>query len=691
MSSEIQKEIAILKQTIASTPETSAFYRKLGNRLHELERTDAAVRAYTKAIYLDTRSAVAYLNLGNASARCDRLDAAIASYERAIALQPKFKRAYLNLGAIYRRKREFERGIFFYRQASALDSADPFPYFAIGEIYFECEDFENAIASYQAAVDRAPNFSEAFFKLGCTFSCQNREEDSVECYRKAIAIDPNCLHARYNLGIIMQKFGYLDDAIELLQPLLEKPELEVHALCALAKTYKRKEDFDAAIFYYRKFSNKKPKDFREALAFINTLAQQGNILEAIERLRSFLQEQPDLVEEYFIRRGYSGKSISKEEKYTLPCIDVSLKSSERLACKEFYSQSYVRMPAAVTTASSTPVPCLQARSAQFSPGFVVSLRQGRAIAFPYASAVFTATDRLLARISTGEEHLIILACLEYLPKPQNFAGKIAFLSVLAGGFNYYHWMLDILPRFELIRQSEGSFDRVARFVVNDLNKNYQKETLDYLQIPSDKIVVSSECLHLQAERLLVPSITATLPPWNRGFTAATPPWVCRVLRKNLLPMQKKPSSTPHRLYVSRKNATHRRILNEEEVVACLKNFGFASVALEDFTVAEQIALFSQAEAIAGCHGAGLTNLIFCQPGTKAIEFFAPAYVRNYFQVICHHLQLEYYYLLGKQVEDSCLHLSTADNRVGRAADANLRDTWIDLEEMCDLLELVRIS
>ena len=38
-------------------------------------------------------------------------------------------------------------------------------------------------------------------------------------------------------------------------------------------------------------------------------------------------------------------------------------------------------------------------------------------------------------------------------------------------------------------------------------------------------------------------------------------------------------------------------------------------------LAQQLALFLNAEAIAGPHGAGLTHIAWCRPGTKVTKFF----------------------------------------------------------------------
>jgi Glycosyltransferase 61 len=74
-------------------------------------------------------------------------------------------------------------------------------------------------------------------------------------------------------------------------------------------------------------------------------------------------------------------------------------------------------------------------------------------------------------------------------------------------------------------------------------------------------------------------------------------------------------------YISRNKVVRkvRMILNEEELFTPLKNLGFSIYYMEDLTFDQQIKLFRSSEIITGFHGAGLSYLIFCEPGTRVHE------------------------------------------------------------------------
>ena len=80
----------------------------------------------------------------------------------------------------------------------------------------------------------------------------------------------------------------------------------------------------------------------------------------------------------------------------------------------------------------------------------------------------------------------------------------------------------------------------------------------------------------------------------------------------------KPGDERRRLYVSRRLAHKRRIVNEELVEEEFRRFGFEVVNPEAMTTIEQMEIFSTASWIAGPVGSGLYNSIFAPPDVRKI-------------------------------------------------------------------------
>ncbi|MGA2597455.1 MAG: glycosyltransferase family 61 protein, partial [Bryobacteraceae bacterium] len=93
-----------------------------------------------------------------------------------------------------------------------------------------------------------------------------------------------------------------------------------------------------------------------------------------------------------------------------------------------------------------------------------------------------------------------------------------------------------------------------------------------------------------------------------------------------------------RVLVARKGPA-RTIHNIEQLQAFLSIHDFETVYLEGMSMLDQILLFQSAEFIISPHGAGLANLLFCEPGAKVIELMPYAELRPFFWMISAKLDL----------------------------------------------------
>ncbi|NEP05705.1 MAG: glycosyltransferase family 61 protein, partial [Okeania sp. SIO4D6] len=292
-----------------------------------------------------------------------------------------------------------------------------------------------------------------------------------------------------------------------------------------------------------------------------------------------------------------------------------------------------------------------------TPNFVTIVPEGRAWVMPkknywklcYAIAIMTPDNYLLADISREypsplpgctnhdpSKHRIF--GLEELPSLEKIHGKVAVLSVLSGNV-YFHWIVDLLPRIEILRRGIN-LEEIDWFLVNNYQQPFQQETLKILGIPEDKILASDRHPYIQAEELVIPSFS--------GYLGWLQPWGVKFLREVFLKERIiEKSGLPERIYISRSNARYRRVMNEPEVVEVLSKFGFTCITPESMSLESQIAIFAHAKIIVAPHGSGLTNIVFCNRETKIIELFSPNYLRYYYWHISQLLGLEHYFLVGE--------------------------------------------
>lgn len=270
-----------------------------------------------------------------------------------------------------------------------------------------------------------------------------------------------------------------------------------------------------------------------------------------------------------------------------------------------------------------------------------------------------------------------------LPSLLHLNKTVALLSVGGGRDIYFHWMFDLLPRIHLLRSSGISLESIDNFIINKVHLPFQKETLAILGIPPEKIIESSDRFHLKAKQLVLPSLPSE--------PAQIPEWVCEFIRKEfLLERGGNPINKWERIYISRNKAKHRRVLNEDKVLSFLEKLGFKNLVLESLSVTEQAKIFAEAKVVVAPHGGGLTNIVFCKPGTKVIEIFSPNYLSLSYWQISNHIGLDYYYLLGqglapKLPEDMSYYLQRKDF----LADLQ-KDILINIKNLEKLMKLAEV-
>lgn len=209
--------------------------------------------------------------------------------------------------------------------------------------------------------------------------------------------------------------------------------------------------------------------------------------------------------------------------------------------------------------------------------------------------------------------------------------------VLAGlpGSNYGHWLHQMLPRLHLAQMAGWQPSDFAMVIVNPTRNNFAEETLIAAGFKPSQLVQSGPNLHVEAAPLVVPSIPGAGNP---------PEWISDFLRKTYT----SPDVKPHkRIYASRANALWRKITNEEELLPVLEEYGFEVVFPERLSFRETVQLFQAAEVVCGLHGANLSNICFCKPGSTLIEIYHPQHPEIYFWTTATGARLNYAFLLGE--------------------------------------------
>jgi capsular polysaccharide biosynthesis protein len=158
-------------------------------------------------------------------------------------------------------------------------------------------------------------------------------------------------------------------------------------------------------------------------------------------------------------------------------------------------------------------------------------------------------------------------------------------------------------------------------IVPPVLKPFQTDSLKMAGI-SDSQLVPFDNTCWEIRNLFFPSML--------GPTGSPAPAAVAWLRKKFLRTETQSSSGPKRIYLTRRDSSQRRVLNERELIAFLEAEGFVTVCTGELSFVEQIQLFSNVEVVVGAHGAGSTNMVFAPENAILIELFGDNYINGCF-------------------------------------------------------------
>jgi hypothetical protein len=229
---------------------------------------------------------------------------------------------------------------------------------------------------------------------------------------------------------------------------------------------------------------------------------------------------------------------------------------------------------------------------------------------------------------------------------------------------YFHWLADALPRLFAIR------DRISDLVLL-LPQRYEEIEFVHASLKPffpGKIEFMGKDEVSLCRRLFVPTHTAPSGHYNEE--------IIRGVRALLVDCYGDQGNKPGgRVYLSRRRAAKRTIVNEAEVVDVLLEFGFQIICAEDLSLAEQVQMFSAARHLVSNHGAGLTNALFMSAGSNLLELrHRKDGINNCYFTLASALDLNYFY-------QSCEPVNPADN-------PHTADLHVDATELRTTLKLM---
>jgi len=191
-------------------------------------------------------------------------------------------------------------------------------------------------------------------------------------------------------------------------------------------------------------------------------------------------------------------------------------------------------------------------------------------------------------------------------------GTVMLFASSQGAHCYYHWMVDLLPKFGVLNKVGIDLSSIDYFLARDMNDSFHVDTLAHFGIDKSRVLLTEHDQYLECDKLIHVELNNAI---NMKMNRFVPLWL-----KHVYPA---PADTGERikLYISRPDGVRRGVSNEAELKPILEEFGYVVTAMEGMKVQQQVELLAKADVLISPHGGALTNMIFCRPGIKVCELF----------------------------------------------------------------------
>lgn len=200
------------------------------------------------------------------------------------------------------------------------------------------------------------------------------------------------------------------------------------------------------------------------------------------------------------------------------------------------------------------------------------------------------------------------------------------------GHNYFHWLIEVLPRYLLAREHglllgvPVLIDEKLSPLLNKLLLRIVGDSSLLIRVPRGQSV-EVEKLHWVSELSKNTVHTNDLPLKDDILLSSK---AFELLRSAFAELFRDGVSKYEKVLINRSNVSFRRLVNRHILREFLEQQGYWSVDTGAIDFEEQVKVFSNARVIIAEAGAALANLVFCRPGTTVIVLVNGYEASNYY-------------------------------------------------------------
>lgn len=182
--------------------------------------------------------------------------------------------------------------------------------------------------------------------------------------------------------------------------------------------------------------------------------------------------------------------------------------------------------------------------------------------------------------------------------------------------NFWHWFLDVLQKLEFIDQSHDILQnhKFKIIIPNGHDNSFSRVSLEAFGL--DFYFQEKNELIISDKSILVPDIAPTGNNREKFVLKLS-----QRMRNHWI-TKKEVNYDKRKIYISRKNASKRKLNNEDEIIPILKKYGFTIVDCNKLNFEEQLKYTLNSEILISSHGAGFAHMLWMKKKSKVLEIRA---------------------------------------------------------------------
>jgi tetratricopeptide (TPR) repeat protein len=214
-TSEAEDTLRAALQRGLKTPEV---YHALGMLYLRNKIYGGAEEAFRLETKLNPRDFQAHLHLAQVYVNLNRPDAALRAFETARKLDPEVADTYLGLAFLNNTSERYQFAVNYLNEYLRR-SAPPGPGYALlSRVYINMRQFERAAGAGRKAVQAMPDSASAWYNLGlaCTYLPGSAAQaEALQAFKHASALVPGWPSAYFEQGKIYERRGQTADALAM--------------------------------------------------------------------------------------------------------------------------------------------------------------------------------------------------------------------------------------------------------------------------------------------------------------------------------------------------------------------------------------------------------------------------------------------------------------------------------------------